>query len=84
MHYKKYLKKQKQNQKKKEKKKNKHRLNHKYVVFFAFNFFMYINLLSIYSIKKKEKKSWKACGKQNIFPFLETVNGVTGTLQNHA
>lgn len=76
MHYKKYLKKQKQNQKKKKKRKNKnkHRLNHKYLgVFFAFNFFMYLNLLSIYSIKKE--KAGKRVENKIFFLFLRPFMG---------
>lgn len=42
---------------------------------------MYLHLLSIYSIKKKKLESEL---KRNIFPFLEAVYGVTGTLQKHA
>lgn len=40
---------------------------------------MNLNLLSIYPIQK----NWKACWKQNIFPFLKTFYGVTGTYQKH-
>lgn len=42
---------------------------------------MYLNLQSIYSIKKKKLESEL---KRNNFPFLEAVYGVTGTLQKHA
>lgn len=86
MHYKKYLKKQKQNKKKKKKKrkkKNKHRLDHKYVVFFFGFQFLYVFKSTKYIFYLK-RKSWKAFGKQNIFPFLDTVYGVTGILQKHA
>lgn len=78
MHYKKILKKaktkQKKEKKKKRKKKNKHRLDHKYVGFFlAFNFFMYLNLLSIYSIKKE--KAGKRLENKIFFLFLRPFMG---------